>query len=250
MSSKSGETGNIQAALRDAISFFSEPMGFIGDQIHHKRVTNAINALLDAKNICEKNNIKIKPVPNKFLIDWVEGASKENDESLSAMWAKLLASASEDDEWARISYTDTLRKLNKKDAEILKHLALDTSPDYSVHYNHLKNTRKFESKIESIITRLASEGKIKNLSELMQACDGIALQFNIILISFKVGESIPTHTKYYQENHRSISILEQERLISIEQDIIFKSPFTSEPISISIFELTKYGFDFIWACEE
>jgi len=84
-------------AALDFLSPITEGTGFLGTKLRGYRMEAALKATLRAKEICEENNLPINPVPPKFLLQWIEGASMEDVEeveSLTEMWANLLVSES------------------------------------------------------------------------------------------------------------------------------------------------------------
>lgn len=112
-------------AALDFLSPLTEGAGFLGTKLRGYRMEAALNATLKAKQICEENNLKIKPVQPKFLLQWIEGASLEDiesEENLSEIWAELLVSASQKNTNNHLIYIDILKKLSSEHLDHLSHM--------------------------------------------------------------------------------------------------------------------------------
>jgi hypothetical protein len=94
---KGGAATRLANVVADLASPFSEGFGALGDVIHYYRQDMAIRSLKRAKELAILAEINVKPVPPKFLVDWVEKASLEmpEDNDLTNMWAALLLTAGE-----------------------------------------------------------------------------------------------------------------------------------------------------------
>jgi hypothetical protein len=99
--------------------------GLVADQIRYLRWKNAIKIIDKAARIAKNNRIDPKQVPLKFIVPFLEGASlegEEKDDSVSDMWASLLASAVTKYESRYTIYIDLLKKLSTDDAQCLSNL--------------------------------------------------------------------------------------------------------------------------------
>lgn len=112
-------------AALDFLSPITEGAGFLGTKLRGYRMEAALKATIRAKQICEENKLSINPVPPKFLLQWVEGASMENienDNNLSDLWAGLLASTSSGDLKNNILFVDALKKLDRVHIDLFEFL--------------------------------------------------------------------------------------------------------------------------------
>lgn len=158
----------------------------------------------------------------------------------------MLASASQDYSPSYISYADILRKIGPEDAKILQFLALDTNPHFSQNFYQFNHEKNFPVKLSKIIKEKLREEKL-TVQELADLIEGLGLQFNLILLYISLPNTLVLPTKYFKENEKSCSVLEREGLIRVNvADIQLRKSLT---IQIAWFELTKFGFDFIWACD-
>ena len=243
-----GNIGNYHSQLQDLISPLAEGMGYIGDQIKLRRVQTAFKVLSRMHEIAAENGYILKPVKSKFLIELLEKSSVEdpNDKEMMEIWAKLLASASVNSNNAQVSYVDLLRVLRKEDAEILQHLALDTSPDASLDFYHLHTWTDFCEATSKRLNSILAENSGKSFGDILDLIEGLALQFNNKLLYIRTEGTRVLPTEYYKENKKSISILEREGAIKVEFGSIKLGNLVLEACWLRI---TKFGFDFVVACE-
>ena len=65
----------------------------LGDQVRFYRFKKQVQLLREAQDILKQAGVSPKKVPLKTLFPILEGAAVEEDESMSARWAALLATA-------------------------------------------------------------------------------------------------------------------------------------------------------------
>ena len=127
-------------ALVDALSPFTETMGLAGDTVKISRVLRqikAIETLKRAKEIQDELGIEAHPVSPKLLTSIIEKASLEPDgeESLTELWAKLLAKAPKNFSSLHALSADLLTKLGAFDAQILQKICSNDSGANSDEYS-------------------------------------------------------------------------------------------------------------------
>jgi hypothetical protein len=118
-------------AWLDVISPLTEWAGLKGDELRHKRVQLRLQREDVLTRIAEKCTKRLGlrppnsvPVPNKFLVPFLEQASLEDpDSSLVDMWANLFVSASEDFESYHTHFVSIISRLSHKQAEIFATIA-------------------------------------------------------------------------------------------------------------------------------
>lgn len=121
--------GRLIDALTDVFRPFSERRGLKADQIRLQREDVLIEIAQKTKKRMTIERAKIQPVPNKFLIPFLEKASLEETSSyLVNMWSHLLTSCCSDPSNAHPRYVQILSELTAEDAQLLKDIA----------YNHIE----------------------------------------------------------------------------------------------------------------
>ncbi|MEP4703667.1 MAG: hypothetical protein ABJZ62_02345, partial [Hyphomicrobiales bacterium] len=165
-----GAASRLGHALVDALSPFTETMGLAGDTVKISRVLRqikAIETLKRAKEIQDELGIDAHPVSPKLLTSIIEGASLEPDgeESLTELWANLLANASENFSSLHALCADLLTKLGAFDAQILQKICINNSEvnldDYSFSlYDAIGTFKKDHAELIQIVLKRVCPTKI------------------------------------------------------------------------------------------
>jgi hypothetical protein len=94
---------------------------FLGDEVRFYRFKKQVKLLTDAQEILKQAGIDPKKVPLKTLCPILEGAALEEDESMSARWAALLATAANPKSTIVVqpSFPEILKQLSPLEAKIL-----------------------------------------------------------------------------------------------------------------------------------
>jgi Abortive infection alpha len=235
-------------AFLDAISPFTNGLGFLGDALGVKRQEASMEALVRARRRLEAEGITKGNIPPKILLPWVDGSSLEldNKEGLTEAWAGLFVRAVKSSDAVIVSYIDTLKKIGKIEAELLHFFATDTSPGagewlYSrIRGSHLmhEDNQPIRS-VREKIARVIDSGDIEEADKLF---DIIGMQEMRQVILYEISGSLPRPTPYFRKNEHAVSNLEHLGLVQLHNTAF-------EKVDITWFEISKYGFDFIWACE-
>jgi hypothetical protein len=119
-------TGRLLDTLTDIIRPFSERRGLKADLIKLQREEVAIEIARRGHRRLEVENQPINPLPNKFLVPFLEKASLEELESVMIeRWADLLASSSANPPSAHPRFVQILSELRGTEAQLLRHIALN-----------------------------------------------------------------------------------------------------------------------------
>ena len=128
-------SGRLLDALTDIIRPFSERRGLKADQIRLQREEVLVEVAQKARRRMEIENQPISPLPNKFLVPFLEKASLEElDSVLIDRWADLLASCSADPASAHPRFVQILSEMTGNDALLLHDIAFN-SMDEVMHPN-------------------------------------------------------------------------------------------------------------------
>jgi hypothetical protein len=101
----------------------SEEYGLMwADSVKLRRSKRLVKGLAKTKKILEEAGLEANIVPDKLLLPIFEGMSVEDDESLSDMWAALLANAASPDNAGRVrsGFTAILKEMSPDEAQLLK----------------------------------------------------------------------------------------------------------------------------------
>jgi hypothetical protein len=250
------------SAWLDLISPLTEWAGLKGDELRFKRTQLRLQREDVLAEIVHRGREKIgrlegvnKPIPNKFLVPFLEQASLEDpDSSLIDMWASLLASAAKEFSSHQVHFVSIISQLSSKQGEILKSLV----GTESAHRCELAmdNIRGYFSgpNIRRTIEMLV--GKLPEQTD-MAFCEAISSELNHIGIEvdFAAAENRNTQDYYEIEHEYSVyadddevdySILEAVGLIRRVQTDFFKAG--NWDVTLIYYHLTELGFYFCKAC--
>ena len=238
-------------ALLDLISPFTNASAWLGDKFSHARSQAAIRAAAKAAKMLKDEGISAAQIPPKILLPWLEGASLETNEteSLTDAWAGLFARAAKSSDAVVVSYMETLKKLGKDEAELLEFFATDTSPFYSqkfyeegMHIFSETNPLRVRA-IEQLEGILTKKDNVSALREFMNGW-GIQGMCQIIFFSTKDAQMLPT--PFFEEHEHAIANLEHLGLTKTQSILIDTK---AGDVEVIWFQITKYAFDLIWACQ-
>ncbi|NGO50980.1 Abi-alpha family protein [Allomesorhizobium camelthorni] len=244
----SGEgASRITNAIADLLSPFSEAGGVVGDHIRFFRQSSALRAIARAREIAVERGLELRPVPPKFLLQWVEKASleDESEDNLTEQWAELLASASANYKSAHVAYADLLGQIDKKDAELLRFFALDTSSFASLEYDWLMANRGFPNPVPKKLTELCEKPET-TWGEILEWVEGWGLQANVHVLQVGGPSAMPLSTDFYKDRELNIGCLIRNGCLKKEDS---KIRANGQEMYISWISITKFGFDFVYACE-
>ncbi|UWR59542.1 hypothetical protein [Phaeobacter inhibens] len=116
--------GQIAQYAADTIGILGEPLGILKDKLAAFRVNQAESAAIAmqrAKEIRQDEGRKVEKVSQKYLSNWIEGASQEESEAenLLELWARLLAQSGEEFDALFLSYNEVLRKIGPSEAKLI-----------------------------------------------------------------------------------------------------------------------------------
>jgi hypothetical protein len=116
----------LATSIQKLISPFTEPIfsefgNYIAEKIRFVRFQNSLKVLSRAKDILKEKGLDTKSVDLKVLVPILEGAALEEDDEMTEIWAKLLASASHEGN-VITPFPKILSELGSKEAKILSWL--------------------------------------------------------------------------------------------------------------------------------
>lgn len=133
----------------------AEEIGLIfGDRARAYRLRNLVATAEKARKILQQAALEEKPVPPRLLLPIIENSSVEDDDSLQARWAGLLASASQYGDLISASFVETLKQCTPHEAVQFDDLCRNTLP----HSSPAKNKATWYP--------LASEAGVMRASEI------------------------------------------------------------------------------------
>jgi hypothetical protein len=250
-------------AWLDLISPLTEWAGLKGDALRFKRTLLRLqreDILFEIVRRARKkigNLSHLKPIPNKFLVPFLEQASLEDPESsLIDMWASLLSSAAQNFSSYHTHFVSIISRLSAKQGLILKSIigtedahglerAMDNLGLYGVFQSY-----RIRKEIEEIASKLTERTDDAFFSEIETLFNHVGIE-----VIHCAAENLATKAYYdlnfsyrdYKEDDAiDYAILEAVGLIKrIEIDFFDVKDWA---ISLNYYHLTELGFHFAVAC--
>lgn len=249
-------------ALSDALSPFSEGLGYIGDVLRYYRQDSALRSIARATEISRQLGIPLKPVAPKFLVDWVEKASLESPDDLEItnLWAGLLVSAARSSSANHYVFKRILSEMTKEHvqflAEFCEHDFLNSTPfagatDFS-EWAKLVEEKDTPLVVDDIEAHLhASFNKFEN-NRLRVRHYEIATYQKFMLDKKIIDKKINSEIDEYRKNYIVKFFIdcgimsEISAFIPLECKVIEN---TNTRIQITALHLTEFGVLFMEACQ-
>lgn len=256
----------------DLVSLFSEPAGTIGDTVRMYRQENAIKGLSRATQLAKDKGIDLRPVAPKFLVNWVEKVSLEDDPDISDLWAKLLVSEVAESKPSHHFFMRILNEFTGRQAKLLSklceqngtvdfssNLIIEGQKNLNIHLGSLEikapsisNTEPkhiyplTDSLIKTGITpylfmlkERRSATRTKDCWDIFEGYHQSFYEDNTIQHLINLG--ILNEFEYYQNiNHRNVMLGMDRQTGTIIQ--------STHILQIKFIQITKLGRNFLTAC--
>lgn len=251
-------------AWLDLISPLTEWAGLKGDQLRFKRDLLRLQREDILFEIVSRARQKIgivshlnKPIPNKFLVPFLEQASLEDPESsLIDMWASLLTSAAQNFSSYHTHFVSIISQLSAKQGVILKSI-IGTESAYGLEraMDNIRTYGIFQSysirkEITKVVAQLTDRTDNAFFSEIERLFDHVGIE-----VVHGAAEKLATgdyydlnfsYSEYTDDEEIDYAILEAVGLIKKVEINFFN--VKDWAISVSYYHLTDLGFHFAVAC--
>jgi hypothetical protein len=241
------------------ISPITEWAGLRGDQLRHKRTLLRIQQESVLAKIAQQTNERLAyegkgttPIPNKFLIPFLEKASTEDiDSELIATWANLLASAATDFDPHMVRFCSILSEIGFlegqflhrlcREARGLDHDALTRIEDVPFSFSAIQITRDMSKTID--IDKSLREN-MDHVISTHECPGGILVLLGLSIEDEEVSE---THELGDEKWERSVSLLQSLGLI--EHHLFITGEVEHYSWFVETISLTSFGVAFVTACD-
>jgi len=254
-------------AWLDLVSPLTEWAGLKGDQLRHKRELLRLQREDTLSEIIQRASERLRapagtisPIPNKFMVQFLERASLEEPNSdLVDLWANLLVTASEQYSSYHVHFVNIISQISPKQGKILRSilgtenaetlvLAMDNVSSYFQSYCIQSTIERSYEKKFGRHNRVDDREFCGFVIEEMGRC-GIA-------IVHASAERLQTEayfdidfegSAYTDESEVDFSILEAVGLIRrVETEFFECGPYV---MVLTYYHLTNLGFHFAMACK-
>lgn len=241
------KVGNAVDAILDTFSPFTQGMGLIGDHLrfHREKVIIRIGEL--AKKRADNEGLKIKPVPPKFMVPFIEKASCEDLEGeIINQWAFLLNKASTEYDSILLSFVDILSRIGSREVKLLSEIH-SLNPVTSKAVPFLSGFKL--GMMDVLISKFLKTEKIKLPEE-----NGPIVPISISISSPQpdskneggeeiLGEYVTS--QFYFKNELSFNMLCKENIFRFTE--VYKVS-ANRSFKLELVEITPFGIAFIEAC--
>jgi hypothetical protein len=249
--SKKGVEKLIDAVV-DTFSPATETLGLLGDAVRLARIEVAAAITRKAKVIADERGLKLTAPPLKFLVPFFEKASIEDlsDDTLVAMWARLLMSAGSKFEARQMRYSTILSEMSSEQAHILQGIArnyggvigLDVDQDalfYELAERRLVSTlqRIDEKEPDAILARVLGEIGIPGVCIVHLAYDQ---KPDGDYYEWAEDEVYSDERSVDLEILRSVGLIDRVATDFIELKHV--------DLTVTFYHMTELGFDFWSSC--
>jgi hypothetical protein len=239
----------------DLISPLTEWAGLRGDALAYKREQLRLqreDILLEiAKKACARLQVeseKTDPVPNKFLVPFLEKASLEDSASrLCNAWANLFVEAARNFDPKLQSYADILSRISWREAKFLRDVCLNSNYKDGVSWPH-GHFQDNSAGITQNVTLLKASSEEQIESCWTRFKDETKLQYGYIIHAtvVRAGGAVYFYNREFLPlgNNPSVifDLLERERLVMRHVALFGSSG------SVSYVDLTYLAVDLIRTC--
>lgn len=159
-------TGKAIEAMRDLGEFAGKLIGpawsglgdALGDRVRAWHAHNWLSALDGARGIHQARGTedRIEPIPPRIAFALMDGASKEDDPTIQAMWSALIANASDPDRadrgHARI-FGQILSQMQPPDAQLLQYVCArfrDAAPGTNLSVNFVEAQHVLDLSVDTV----------------------------------------------------------------------------------------------------
>lgn len=268
----SDASGRAVHSALDAVSPFTESLGFVGDLVRHLRSDEVITKIFTlARNILKSRGKKPEPVPRKLMVPLLEKASCEDLESeLIEMWANLLAQASTEYDSSLITFCDIISRLGKREAEALKKIVgeikrasgLKTYSPLDFSEDWFMNQLEFNfTEIQTSLNDDECDELFHEILDFSKQLKGREILFCHMPQTLDQGPTEPINekivprglfnTQFYFEFSLSLDILQREGLIAMKETRFYSwyDQHRINPFTVGYAEPTTLGLEFVEICD-
>jgi|SRR5215471_3643834 len=241
------------SAWLDLISPLTEWAGLKGDELRHKRELLRLQRedvlaeiVSRARRQIESDGRATKPVPNKFIVPFLEQASLEDPGSeLVDMWASLLASAASDYASHHVHFVSIISQLSAKQGNILRGVTVIDNAEYLsaatntiyVDFQSSRISETIKSKVRGIYDLEGMKPVVEGLFDLPGiVVDYVFVEDGALFFDFHGGVG---------DDEVDYSILEAVVLIRRVDTNVNIRPWV---FRLSYYHLTWLGYYFAEAC--
>ena len=250
----SGENARpIVDAIIDVFSPAAELFGWLGDSIRVHRTRTVLECFAKTKKIAAEAGIKLKAPPAKFLTQYIENCSieDESDHDLIEWWARLLVDAGTKYDAKQVFYANVLKQLSATELELLEVAVKNGSGRYRLeNVSEAEFVHDFNFPGDNIV--LADKFERKQIIKSMNAIRSEFEMAGVIILDIFVDDEESrqiqaTHPDYDERELSSWQILQSLQLIRLSYRR-FVSGTVEYRVRLAL--ITELGAKFYFSCHD
>jgi hypothetical protein len=250
----SNETaGPIVNAALEVFSPATELLGWMGDAIRIHRARTVLRCFEKTKKIAKKAGLKLKAPPVKFLSQFIENCSLEDekDETLIEWWSRLLVVAGTDYHSKQVFYSNVLKQITAIELELLEALVRNGGGSYKLeHAREAEFVSDFSFAhtglvLASDFTRKAIKKSIKDIRTALEIP-------GVILLDVFVDDSDSRQWQEYHPDYTDDELANWQVLQSLQLVRLDYQRFVSGSVEYRVrsVKITQLGAEFYFSCHD
>jgi hypothetical protein len=240
-------------AVIEIFSPITELFGWGGDTIRVYRERTALKCVARTKEIATKAGIKLQAPPTKFIAQFIENCSleDEDDETLIEWWARLLVDAGTDYNTKHIFHANALKQVSGSELELLEVLVRNGPGSYRLEHANdaeFKFDFNFPGEKLSLSDNLTSRDLRKSLRTIKEEFNYPGL---LILEIFVDDEKSRQHQDFHPD-YDDDELAQWQMLQSLQLVRLNYRRFVSGSVEyrVRLAVITELGAQFYFACHE
>ena len=242
----------VNAAL-DIFSPATELLGWAGDTIRIYRARTVLRCFKRTKEIAAKAGLKLKVPPVKFLSQYIENASLEDekDDSLIEWWSRLLVEASTNYQSKHVFYSNVLKQITAIELELLEVAVRNGSGSYKLeHCREAEFVSDFNFAHADL--KLSDQFSEKSVKQSIKDIRGALAIPGVLLLDVFVDAP---EAKQWQEFHPDYSedeLANWQMLQSLQLVRLDYQRFVSGKVEYRVrsAKITHLGAEFYFSCHD
>jgi hypothetical protein len=248
----------VRPVVNAALEIFSpatELLGWAGDAIRIYRARTVLRCFERTKRIAAKAGLKLKAPPVKFLSQYIENCSLEDekDETLIEWWSRLLVEASTNFHSKHVFYSNVLKQITAIELELLEVLVRNGRGPYRLDFTREAefvsdfNFAHSDLKLADVFTEKAIK---KSMREIRNALEIPGVLLLDIFVDDADSRQWQEHHPDYPENELELAnwqVLQSLQLVRLDYQ-----RFSSGDVQYRVrsAKITQLGAEFYFSCHD
>ena len=242
----------VDAAL-DVLSGPTELFGWLGDAVRVHRARSALRCFQRTKEIASKAGLDLVAPPVKFIAQYVEYASLEDDQddNLIEWWARVLVDAGSNYQEKHVFFANVLRQVSALELEILETIVRNGRRSYKIalaseaEFVHDFQFNDDDLTLHSEVDDEKAQAAIHSIVSVFEIPGVLAL--DVFVDDPESNQWQEWHPDYNDHELASWQILQSLQLVRIDYKKFQKGDVHYR---VRVAMLTQLGAEFYFSCHD